>query len=160
MSRALKMLSLVALLLGAIALGACGGDDGNSRDAKNAYVEKVNAAQNEFASQVTTVSQQITPKSTPGEDRRTLRSFEKAIADVVKKLRGIEVPTTVEAEHAQLVSAMSGFGAEIKKATDALRNPDTRSIAEAQRSITVATQTVNGQIDAAIAAINSKLAKS
>jgi paraquat-inducible protein B len=159
MSRALKMLSLVALLLGAIALSACGGDDGNSREAKNAYVAKVNAAQTEFASTVTTVTQRITPQSSPGQDRRTLRSFEKAIADVVAKLRRIDVPASVTVEHKQLVSAMTGFGAEIRKATAALRNPDTRSIAEAQRSISTATQTVNGQIDAAIAAINSKLSK-
>ena len=67
------------------------------------------------------------------------------------------MPEDVETEHKQLISAMTDFGAEIKKATDALSNPDTRSIAEAQRAITTATQTVNGQIDAAIAAINSKL---
>jgi predicted small secreted protein len=151
------MLSLLALLLGAVALGACGGDDGNSREVKNAYVEQVNVAQMDFANTVTRVSQQITPKSSAREDQRTLRRFEKAIADVVKRLRAIEVPTAVEAEHEQLVDAMSGFGSDIKQATDALRNPDTRSIAEAQRAISSSTQTVNGQIDAAIAAINSKL---
>ena len=66
----------------------------------------------------------------------------------------------MKSEHAQLVKAMSGFGAQIKKATDALRNPDSRTIAEAQRTIQSATQTVNVRIDAAIAAINSKLERS
>lgn len=150
------MLSLAALLLGAVALSACG-DDSDSREEKNAYVSEVNAAQTGFASQVTTVSQQITSKSSPNQDRRTLERFEAAIGDVVAQLRGIDVPKAVETEHKQLISAMTAFGTEIKKATDALRDPDTRSIAEAQRAITTATQTVNGQIDAAIAAINSKL---
>ena len=63
----------------------------------------------------------------------------------------------MKSEHAQLVKAMSGFGAEIRKATRALRNPDTNTIAEAQRTIQGATQTVNVRIDQAIAAINSKL---
>lgn len=152
----LRIISLVALALGAIALGACG-DDADSREAKNAYVRDVNAAQMAFASTVTTVSQQITSKSSPADDRRTLERFEKAIDDVVVQLRGIDVPEDVEAEHERLVTAMTGFGAEIEKATEALEEPDTRSIAMAQRALTNATQTVNGQIDSAIAAINSKL---
>lgn len=156
MPGALRIMWLVALLLGAIALSACG-DEGTSREEKNAYVSAVNGAQTAFASTVTTVSQQITSKSSPEQDRRTLERFEKAIADVVEQLRGIDVPKDVEAEHQQLISAMTDFGGEINKATAALRDPDTRSIAEAQRAITTATQTVNGRIDAAIAAINSKL---
>lgn len=156
MSGALRIVSLLAVLLGAVALSACG-DGANSREAKNAYVREVNAAQTGFASTVTSVSKQITPKSSANQDRRTLERFETAIEDVVKQLQGIDVPGDVETEHTQLVSAMTDFGDEIEKATAALRNPDTRSIAEAQRAITTATQTVNGQIDAAIAAINSKL---
>ena len=156
MPGALRILSLIALLTGAIALSACG-DETNSRDAKNAYVRQVNAAQTEFASTVSSVSQRITPKSSAGQDRKTLQSFETAIEDVVAKLEKINVPSDVAAEHKQLVAAMTDFGTEIKKATDALRKPDTRSIAEAQRTVASASQTVNGQIDAAIAAINSKL---
>jgi hypothetical protein len=149
--------NLAALLLAfaALALGACGGDD--DRKAKNAYVSEVNAAQSEFASTVTTVSERITPKSSSSQDRKTLEQFEAAIAEVVKNLRDVDVPEDVKSEHGQLVEAMSGFGDEIEKATKALRNPDTRTIAEAQKTIQRATQTVNVRIDAAIAAINSKL---
>ncbi|HWI08457.1 MAG TPA: hypothetical protein VNT54_13195 [Solirubrobacteraceae bacterium] len=155
MSGVLRIVALVALLGGAIALAACG-DDG-SREEKNAYVREVNAAQEAFAARVTSVSQEITPQSSPARDRRTLERFETAIESVVDQLRAIDVPQDVEAEHEQLVEAMTDFGTEINKATTALRNPDTRSIAEAQRAVTAATQTVNGRIDAAIAAINSKL---
>jgi hypothetical protein len=135
-------------------LGACGGDD---REEKNAYVEKVNDAQNSFAADVLTVSQRITKKSSSSQDRKTLEQFQAAIDGVVKDLRAIKVPGGVQSEHDQLVGVMSGFGAEIKKATVALRNPDSRTIAEAQRTIQAATQTVNVRIEAAIAAINSKL---
>lgn len=155
MSAHMRILSVLSVLLAMLVLGACGGED--DRDAKNAYVAQVNAAQTEFASTVTTVSQRITPRSSSAQDRKTLEGFESAIDDVVAKLRDIKVPGDVEAEHKQLVDAMTGFGADIKTATVALRNPDTRSIADAQRGIATATQTVNSRIDAAIAAINSKL---
>jgi hypothetical protein len=155
MSGALRIVALAALLFGAIALGACGGDDG--RDAKNAYVRQVNAAQTGFANTVSAVSQEITPKSSASQDRRTLQRFQSAIEDVVKQLRGIEVPTDVEAEHKQLISAMTGFGSEIRKATAVLRNPTTRRVDEARLTTATAPHTDNGQIDAAIAAINSKL---
>jgi hypothetical protein len=152
--RVLVVLAL-ALALAAVALGACGG--GDDREAKNDYVKQVNTAQNEFAANVSTVSRQITERSSSKEDRKTLEQFQAAIEDVVSDLKAIKVPGDVKSEHAQLVGAMSGFGAQIKAATLALRNPDSRTIAEAQRTIQSATQTVNVRIDAAIAAINSKL---
>ncbi len=155
MPRPLRILVSLLLALAALGLTACGGDD--DREAKNAYVSEVNAAQNEFAETVRTVSERITPKSSSGQDRKTLEQFQTAIADVVKSLRGIDVPGDVQSEHDQLVGAMSGFGDQIEKATSALRNPDSRTIADAQRTIQTATQTVNLRIDAAIAAINSKL---
>jgi len=145
------------LALAALGLGACGGND--DRDARNAYVGKVNAVQNEFADTVRTVSEQITPKSSSKQDRKTLDQFQKAIADAVKNLKGIDVPDNVQSEHDQLVAAMSNFGRQIQEATAALQNPDSAKIAEAQRTIQTATQTVNLRIDAAIAAINSKLSK-
>jgi len=146
---------MLLIALAALALGACGGDD--ERKATNEYVRQVNNAQNEFAQTVTTVSERITQKSSSSQDRKTLQEFQTAIDDVVADLRAIEEPDAVTSEHAQLVKAMSGFGAEIRKATRALRNPDTDTIADAQRTIQGATQTVNVRIDQAIAAINSKL---
>ena len=157
MSRVLRALALLALAFTAsgLGLGACGGDD--DRKAKNDYVKQVNIAQSEFAANVETVAERITNKSSSSQDRKTLQEFQTAIDDVVADLRAIEEPDAVKSEHAQLVKAMSGFGAEIRKATRALRNPDTNTIAEAQRTIQGATQTVNVRIDQAIAAINSKL---
>jgi len=155
MPRPLRILVPLLLAVAALALAACGGED--DQKAKNAYVGEVNAAQNEFADTVQTVSERITPKSSSSQDRKTLEQFQAAIADVVKNLRGIDVPDGVGSEHDQLVAAMSGFGDQIEEATTALRNPDSTKIAEAQRTIQTATQTVNLRIDAAIAAINSKL---
>ena len=155
MSGLLRGTALLLVAFAALALSACGGDD--ERDARNDYVRQVNNAQNEFAQTVTTVSEQITEKSSSSQDRKTLQQFQTAINDVVTDLREIEVPAAVESEHAQLVEAMTTFGADIRKATTVLRNPDSRKIAEAQKTIQAATQTVNLRVEAAIAAINSKL---
>lgn len=151
----LRILVSLLLAVAALTLAACGGED--DQKAKNAYVGEVNAAQSEFANTVQTVSERITPKSSSSQDRKTLDQFQDAIADVVKNLKSIDVPGGVESEHDQLVAAMSGFGDQIEQATVALRNPDSTKIAEAQKTIQSATQTVNVRIDAAIAAINSKL---
>ena len=155
MSGLLRGTALLLVAFAALALSACGG--GDERDARNDYVRQVNNAQNEFAQTVTTVSEQITEKSSSSQDRKTLQQFQTAINDVVTDLREIEVPAAVESEHAQLIEAMTTFGADIRKATTVLRNPDSRKIAEAQKTIQAATQTVNLRVEAAIAAINSKL---
>jgi hypothetical protein len=156
-SRLLRVAALLALAFAVLALGACGGSE--DRKAKNDYVRQVNAAQNEFGVTVSTVSARITNKSSSSQDRKTLQQFETAIASVVDDLRAIKAPADVQAEHAQLVEAMSGFGAQIKKANSALRNPTQHNIEDARSTIATATQTVNARIDAAIAAINSKLGK-
>jgi pyruvate/2-oxoglutarate dehydrogenase complex dihydrolipoamide acyltransferase (E2) component len=152
-----RVLALLALAVCVVALGACGG--AADRKAKNDYVRQVNAAQNEFAANVSTVSQRITDKSSSKADRKTLEQFQAAIDGVVSDLRDIKVPGDVTSEHAQLVGAMSGFGAKIRSAVSALRNPTQQNIADARQTIATATQTVNVRIDAAIAAINSKLSR-
>jgi hypothetical protein len=154
-SRVLRVVALLALAFAVLALGACGGDSG--RKAKNDYVRQVNVAQNEFATTVTSVSSRITNKSSSSQDRKTLKDFQSAIESVVTDLRAIKAPASVKSEHEQLVGAMSGFGAQIRKANSALRNPTQSNIDEARSTIAAATQTVNARIDAAIAAINSKL---
>lgn len=155
MSALLRTTALLLIAFATLALAACGG--GDEREARNDYVRQVNNAQSEFAQTVTTVSEQITEKSSSSDDRKTLQQFQTAISDVVTDLRDIDVPKAVESEHEQLVEAMTTFGSEIEKATAVLRNPDSRKIAEAQRTIQAATQTVNLRVEAAIAAINSKL---
>jgi hypothetical protein len=146
---------LALLACVALTLVACGGAE--ERDEKNAYVRQVNAAQAEFAQTVSTVSERITQRSSSRQDRRTLEQFQKAIDDVVTDLRDIDVPGAVEPEHAQLVKAMSGFGSDIKGAISALSNPTQANIEQARKTISTAAQTVNVRIQAAIAAINSKL---
>lgn len=151
----LRILPLLLAAVCAIALGACGG--AKEREEKNAYVRAVNTAQNEFSASVADVAQQIKAKSSSREQRKTLADFQTAVDAVVLDLRAIKVPGVVKSEHAELVSAISGFGDQIESANLVLRNPTERTIAEARNSIASASQRVNAGISSAIAAINSKL---
>jgi ABC-type phosphate/phosphonate transport system substrate-binding protein len=148
-----RLATLAVAALAAVALGACGTDTG----ANNDYVRNVNAAQSTFATNVTRVSQRITPQSTPRQDQRTLERFQEAIAAVIARLRGIDPPAAVGPDHARLVAAMSGFGADIAEANEALRSPTRTTLERAQQTIGRATVTVNDRINAAISAINRKL---
>ena len=151
---ALKILSLLAVLLGAVALSSCG-DEANSREAKNAYVRDLNTAQQAFAMSASEVSQQ--GAKSLGEYRRTLRRFEQTIETFEEKLRAIEVPSVVAEEHEQLIAALTKFGTDFKAVSVALNNPNARALGEAQNAITTATQRANARIEAAAAAIDSKL---
>lgn len=157
MSGVLRILSLVLLLAGAVTLVACG-DDKNSREAKNAYVKELNLAQQEFATNTTTISQQ--GAKSIAQYRRTLRRFEESIASFTTKLREIEVPSVVQDEHEQLIAALTSFGQDFKQVAGVLNNPNPRTLSEAQSSIMTSTQRANARIEAAAAAIDSKLRES
>jgi len=153
MSGALRIVALAALLFGAIALGACGGGD---REEKNTYVRELNAAQREFAKNASAVSQ-LGKSDSLGQYRRTLRRFEKTIATFAMKLRNIDVPSVVQEEHEQLTGALTSYGTDFQKVRRVLDNPTARSLSEAQTALMAATQRANARIEAAAAAIDSKL---
>lgn len=148
---------LLAMLVGAVALSACGGE-ANSREAKNAYVRDLNAAQQQFATSASEVSQQ--GAESLGQYRRTLRRFQETISTFETKLRTIHVPSVVSAEHEQLIAALTSFGQDFKQVAGVLNNPNPRTLSEAQSSITTSTQRANARIEAAAAAIDSKLRES
>jgi len=154
MSGALRIIALTALLLGAIALSACGGD--GDRDAKNAYVSQLNAAQREFATNASSVAQ-LGKSDSLGQYLRTLRRFENTIARFASTLRRINVPGVVQEEHKQLIGALTSYGKDFQKVTNVLDNPTARSLSEAQAALMAATQRANARIEAAAAAIDSKL---
>ncbi|MEA2153878.1 MAG: hypothetical protein QOE11_18 [Solirubrobacteraceae bacterium] len=151
-----RVASVAAVILAAVALGACGGG-GTSTKAKNAYAERVNAAQTKFAATVTTVAQDTGQKNTISRQQRTLRRFHTAIQSVVSDLESIDPPSEVTKEHERLTAVMRRFGDDIGQANDAIRNPTPSAIDLAKRRLAAATETVNARVNAAIAAINVKL---
>lgn len=151
----LRTTSLLVALVAAIAPTACGGES-ESRSERNGYVRELNAAQQEFASNASSVSQDGKAASLR-QYRRTLARFEKTIAEFAAKLRRIEVPRVVREEHDQLIAAVTSFGSDFEQITEVLNNPNARALSEAQAAITTATQRANARIEAAAAAIDSKL---
>jgi hypothetical protein len=160
MSRPLRIgsLALLLLLLATLALGACGGNS-NDVDEKNAYVRELNAAQSEFARSADDISKQRVPDEVPAKIRLVHR-FAGAIDEVVRKLRDIKVPRAVRPEHQQLIDVMSGFRADVGKLTQTYRSGDRDKVDAAVSAFNAARGQVGARVDAAIAAINSKLAAS
>jgi hypothetical protein len=160
MARLTRRLASTAAAVGAaVALVACGSSGTSTKD-RNAYAEKVNAAQTKFAATVTTVAQQPNAATTISVQRRTLGRFKRAIDGVVADLRRIDAPPEVTKEHDRLVAVMTDFGKNITQADDALRNPTPSALDRAKRQLASVTQSVNARVAAAIAAINVKLKKS
>ena len=157
MSRSLWISSLLLLTL---ALGACGGSGSDDIDKKNAYVRELNAAQLDFRSSAEEVSKQPIPADGSGKVRLVQR-LGGAVDEVVKTMRGIEVPRGVRAQHRQLIDTMTGYRADIQKLMQTLRRGDTRTKRRAALAAFKAAELqVGSRVDATIAAINSKLAAS
>jgi ElaB/YqjD/DUF883 family membrane-anchored ribosome-binding protein len=148
--------SIVTPILAVVALAACGGGTGTQD--KNAYARQVNAAQTKFALTVSTAASEES-KGDQGTARLqlTLRRFRTAVDGVVRDLRHIDAPSEVSKEHEQLVSVMSGYGDEIGRTIEEMRNPTPRVAQRAKQRLDSAQRTVTAQVNAAIAAINVKL---
>ncbi|MGH2942285.1 MAG: hypothetical protein ACRDLN_05885 [Solirubrobacteraceae bacterium] len=145
---------LLALLVAAVALGACGG--GDDRERKNTYVRELNAAQAEFATDADAVSKERIPEGTSGRIRLVQR-LQGAIDEVVVKLRAIDVPGDVRAEHQRLIDVMTGFRAAVQKLTQTYRGGDKRKVSAAVDAFEQSRVHVGTRINATIDAINSKL---
>jgi predicted outer membrane protein len=151
-----RVASTVTLILAVVALGACGG--GTSTKDKNAYAERVNAAQTKFSSTVATAaSEDSKGKRSLSRQQRTLRRFDAAIANVIRDLRNIDAPSEVSQEHDRLISVMIDYGDEIEGAGEAMRNPTPRESQVVRQRLAAAQRSASTQVNAAIAAINVKL---
>lgn len=144
---------ITLVLSGALALGACGGDD--EREANNAYARQVNLVQLEF--QTSANQLQAAPSGQSGGQQRAMQRFEAAIDDVVDDLRAIDAPGDLSDEHTDLIGVMTRYGDEIGRAKEALRGGTPRTIERARERVLEAVQTANTQLSATIAAINAKL---
>ena len=142
----------VALAL-AVAVGACG-DDTKS---KNAYVEKVNAAQSDFVAVVDDSGTRIQGNASDAETATQLDMIRAAAAKVVAELHAIKPPDNVKSLHASLVKEAQGLVAAFKKAADAYRSRDPAKILSAKVDLTNDIDRVNKQLNATIQQLNTKL---
>jgi len=150
--RPLALLAAVAAL--AAGLAACGGDEGARAEA---YVERVDRAQETFARRIDALATQVTPTSSAQADRRTLRRFEAALDEVVGELRAISPPGEVRGLHARLVGALAEYERQVAEVRRALDGDSPARLRAAQRELARATTDVDGEISRTTAAINDAL---
>lgn len=144
---------LLLALLAAAALAGCGGAD----EEADAYVGRVNQAQQSFADRFAAIQKRLTTTSTPREDRRALRQFRAATDTIVGDLRAIDPPERVDDLHGRLVQAVAGYGREIDRARRLLDKGDPQEASRARTELSGAVGAVSRRITAAIAAINDRL---
>ena len=154
MRRLLPVLIAVATALGA---AGCGGEDPAKE--RNAYADAVNRAQSDFAQSFKSLSRRITSTTTPGQGRRTLQGFEDAVDQVVTDLRHINAPTDVQPLHRRLITEISDYGREIRRAKRAFATGAPQRILDAQSKLVAATTRISSRINRTIAAINRQLQK-
>jgi hypothetical protein len=148
----------VVAALAAVLLVASGCGGGTATDgAGKRYVERVNRAQQDFATQVEQLSAGITPSSSGATDKKTLRSFEGAVDDVSGELRAITPPADVRDLHARLVHAVEAYGDEVRVAVRALDSRSPARLRRAQRDLSAATASFGTTLNRTIQAINGRL---
>src|ERR687889_559278 len=139
------MRRLLPVLVAVVAaLGAAGCGDGSAKQ-RNAYADAVNRAQSDFAQSFKSLSRRITRTTTPTQGRRTLQGFEDAVDDVVSDLR--------------LITEISDYGREIRRAKRAFATGAPQRILEAQGKLVAATTRISSRINRTIASINRQLQK-
>jgi hypothetical protein len=146
--------AVMALALAA-AFGGCGG--GTSGADETRYVQAVNETQRAFARTLDRLSTSITATSTPRQDRRTLRSFARAVDAAVVELRHVTPPGRVKDLHGRLVGEVASYRRPIATARSAFATEDPRLIVAAQGRFVGAVTRTGERVNRTIAAINERL---
>src|SRR3954453_10458810 len=113
-----RLLPVLLMVLAAVGAAGCGNEEAAKE--RNTYADAVNRAQSDFAQSFRSLSRRITSTTTPGQGRRTLQGFEDAVDDVVTDLRAIDAPNDVLPLHRRLITEISDYGREIRRAKGGL----------------------------------------
>jgi hypothetical protein len=151
-----RLLPVLLAVATAIGVAGCGEDPAKQR---NAYADAVNQAQSDFAQSFRSLSRRITSTTTAGQGRRTLQGFEDAVDHVVTDLRRIDAPADVQPLHRRLITEISDYGREIRRAKRAFATGAPQRILDAQAKLVTATTAISSRINRTIAAINRQLQK-
>jgi hypothetical protein len=156
MARLARTAFLATLVIAAVALAACGGDN----DEKNRYIRALEAAQITYKTNAERIEAAATKSSTPEQDRRTLDRFAAAIGETIAALRRIDVPSEVVAEHRRFVAVFVTWQKDITRFVAAIRRPTAAGVRRAQRRIAAANLTFNAGVRKAGTDIDAALASS
>jgi hypothetical protein len=151
--RARAVAVLLALVLAALAVAACGGSNGD----RDGYVKALNKAQAGLAQRFTRLQARITPTSTAAQDVRTLQAYEAAVGTTVRDLRAIDPPAGFDALHRRFIGEVGDYGAALRSARAQLKGDDPRAILAAQGRLKDDVAATGRRLNATIAQINQKL---
>ena len=156
--RKIPLCSLALVLLAlATGLTACGGDD--SPD-KNDYVDKLNSAQREFATESTKLN--LRNPASPQAFKTSLDSLGGLLDKLISDLEDTEAPDEVTEEHDKLVQSLRDYDTAIAENKDALAGEagpkcEEDACEEAARAIGTASNEFSVTFSTTIAAINREL---
>jgi hypothetical protein len=143
-----------ALAAAALATAGCAGAQ---RDGANGYVRAVNAAQGQFKRTFDRLATDITPTSTPQQDRRTLAAFQAAVDGTVRRLRRVRPPERVATLHERLVGEIGSYSGHIEAARRAFATREPRRIIRAQGRLVGAVGRISAAVNRTIDRINARL---
>lgn len=160
--RGLALLVALVLAIGAVACGS-GDDSGGGSGGSNAseplsksdYLEQVNEAQTDFATDAGKLN--LANPSSPGGFKKSLDQLVVLIDDLETELDDIQPPDEVDAEHDRLVAGLSDYGDTIEAQKDGLSSGDRQQVVSAAQKIGTASTTFSRSFDGTIDEINSNL---
>ena len=145
---------VLALLVACAALAAgCGGDS----EAKNAYVDEVQAAQRSFVTRFDQVRKRLTATSTLAQDRATLAQFAQITGRFNTALAGIEPPAGVRARHRALVAVIARSEQQFGAARSRLQRGSDADRAGVRTQLSSSVDDTQTQVSKAVADINAGL---
>ena len=140
--------------LSLVAAAGCGGDTKSSND----YVNDINKAQTDFASNVQKVGSTPSAGADPAASaKKTFANLDTAIGKVIADLKGIDAPDKVKDLHNQLISEMRQFEGQVNAAGASLDAKDPQSIVAAQSKFATSASSLGARISKTINDINTKL---
>lgn len=149
------LLPLIAVLVLATGVVACGGDDGTSTSDKNDYIEKVNSAQKEFADGAAKLN--LANPSSPEDFKKSLDGLDPLLSGIVSDLEGVEPPEEVQAEHDKLVASLRDYQKVVNDNKEGLTSGEQAATQESAQTIGTASQKFSTDFDQTVDQINSKL---
>ena len=149
------LLPLLALIVLATGLAACGSDDGSSNSDKNDYIEKVNAAQKEFADGAAKLN--LASPSSPEDFKKSLDGLDPLLSGIVSDLEGIDPPEEVQAEHDKLTNSMKEYQQTVNENKEGLTSGEQAATQKSAQAIATASQQFSTEFDQTVNAINQKL---
>ena len=165
--RARTALALAVAALLALSAVACGSDDdatnGGPKAAtteqepldKNAYLNEVNGAQTDFASEAAKLN--LANPSSPKGFKRSLDQLVGLIDTLTQRLDDVEPPESVTAQHDKLVTQLTAYGDTIEEQKGGLSSSNQKTVADSATKIGEASTSFSESFDGTIKQINGRL---